>query len=86
MKTHTISDTNVPMLRDIQVSFVLQGGLVVIVQVEIHSQFTGFYEMADLSRFSPSALQRLERICADWFNGHCFPQELEFNNDDNEIA
>lgn len=84
MKTHTISDTNVPMLRDIQVSFILQGGLVVIVQVEIHSQFTGFYEMADLSRFSPSALKRLEAICANWLNGQCFRRE--FNNDDLTIA
>lgn len=86
MKTQTISDQNVPMLRDIQVSFILNGGMVVIVQVEIHSAFTGFYEMADLSKFSPSALQRLERICANWFNGHCFPQEKEFCNDDLTIA
>lgn len=82
MKTHTISDNEVQMLRDIQVSFVLNGGMVVIVQVEIYSDFTGFYEMADLAKFSESAKERLERICADWFNSYCFPRDREFNNDD----
>lgn len=84
MKTYIISDENVKMLRDIQVAFTLVDGLVVILQIEIHSDFTGFYEFADLNKFSPSAKERLEAICANWFNGQS--NAKDFNSDDLTIA
>lgn len=83
-RVYTISDENIRMLRDIQVSFQLNGGLVEIVQLETHSAFTGDYQILDIAKFSPSNLARLEELCACWINGQCFSKD--FNNDDLTIA
>lgn len=79
-----ISDENVASLRDLQVAFQMSGSTVEIVQIESHSEFTGFYELMDLSKFSNSAKRRLEDICEKWLFAQCFPRE--FNNDDFDIA
>lgn len=80
-QTYTISENEVRMLREIQVSFHIEDGNAVIEQIEIHQGFTGFYETADLEKFSESGKERLREICANWLDKQCFSKD-EFNNDD----
>lgn len=84
MKTYIISNREVRMLRDIQVAFHLEHGLVVVDQIEILADFTGDYERADLNKFSANDKDRIEEICANWFNAQ--PRRDHFNNDDLTIA
>lgn len=81
-KTQIISEDNVKSLKDIQVAFKLRGGLVEIEQIESYSPFTGFYETLDLEVFSPSALARIEQICAEWYNANVVPDYNEYSQDD----
>lgn len=83
-RVFTISDDNVASLRDLQVSFRMSGASAEIIQIESHSEFTGFYELMDLSKFSNGAKRRLEDICEKWLFTQSFPRE--FNNDDFDIA
>lgn len=80
-KTYIISSDDIGTLQDLQVAFkVDQFQTVEIEQVEIHCKYTGFFETADLSRFSKLALRNVEQICADWYNRQSFSKNFE--NDD----
>lgn len=66
-KIFTISDREVKSLRDIQVAFKYDdNGNVTILQLESHSEFTGYYETLDFHKLSPRHFIRLEQICKSW--------------------
>lgn len=85
-KTFMISDREIDTIPNLQVSFHLSRSIVVIEQIELYCDFSGFFQVVDLSKYSPSAKTRLEQICADYYNNVIVPELCfkEFDNDDNE--
>ena len=85
MKIFYLSSEEVPSLCDVQVWFHLDGGLVKVDQVNIDCEFTGIDEVLDHTKLGESAIAKIEKICADWYNANSCKFK-EYNNDDKEIA